>query len=253
MTETLLSNDLDPEDQIDPSKNYTDELVGEGKKFKTVEDMAKGKYIADLTIKTKDKRFDELRSDYERLTADYNSRAKLEELLDRAAKPLASSEPPLAKEVEDKPLKPEDLSALVSKEFQKHETNKREQENLKQVQAKIKERFGNNSDALKTHLEDLGLTEMLIVNLAKQNPIIVLRTLGLEQQAPKEDYIAPPRSSRRNDSFSPTTKKRTWSYYQDLKKNNRELYYDPKTSNQMIEDYRALGKDFEDGDFDKWN
>ena len=79
MNETLLSGDQTP--QIDPNKDYLAELVGEGKKFKTDKDLARGKYEADLYVKTLERQLDELRNDHLKLREDYTARAKLEELL----------------------------------------------------------------------------------------------------------------------------------------------------------------------------
>lgn len=247
MTDNLLPEDS----EIDPNTNYLEALVGEGKKFKSPEDLARGKYEADLYVNTLTKRMDEMREDYAQLRQDYNSRAKLEEVLDQQkTQQHASSEQPNAKDVDRRPeIKPEDIATMISSEIMKQETSKREAENYRTVQAKLKERFGSNKEALKQHLDELDLSEEFVKELAKKSPKVVLRTLGLDQPAPKEDFSAMPRSSLRRDSFAPKTQKRTWSYYQDLKKSNPDLYHSKEITNQLHDDYIALGKDFEDGDF----
>jgi len=84
--ENLMADQPDTIDTIDPSKNYLAELVGEGKKFKTQEDLARGKAESDAYIKILEKRSDELRNDYLKLRDDYSSRAKLEEVVDQLTK-----------------------------------------------------------------------------------------------------------------------------------------------------------------------
>lgn len=247
MTDNLL-----PEDEIDPNTNYLENLVGEGKKFKTPEDLARGKYEADLYVNTLTKRMDEMREDYAQLRKDYNSRAKIEEVLDqqKTQQHASSENEPLAKDVDRRPeIKPEDIANMFATEIQKHETSKREAENYRSVQAKLKERFGSNKEALKQHLDELDLSEEFVKELAKKSPKVVLRTLGLDQPPEREDFSPMPRSSLRRDSFAPKTQKRTWSYYQDLKKSNPDLYHSKEITNQLHDDYIALGKDFEDGDF----
>ena len=49
MNENLLDAALDL-DTVDPNKNYLTELVGDGKKFKTQEELARGKYESDLYL-----------------------------------------------------------------------------------------------------------------------------------------------------------------------------------------------------------
>jgi hypothetical protein len=42
---------------------------------------------------------------------------------------------------------------------------------------------------------------------------------------------------------------RTWSYWEKMRKENPALYRSPAQSAQRIKDAMALGKDFEDGDY----
>src|SRR6267154_5364704 len=72
---------------LDPSKNYLTDLVGPDKKFKTVEDLARGKAEADTTIELFKKRQDELRDDYLKLREEANQQAKLQDLIDRLEHP----------------------------------------------------------------------------------------------------------------------------------------------------------------------
>jgi hypothetical protein len=245
MTDDLLTD-------IDPNTNYLEQLVGDGKKFKTPEELAKGKHESDLYINTLTQRMDELRDDYARLREDYNSRAKLEEVLDqyKTDKLSGSNNEPLAKEVVNTPaLKPEDISAMFATEMQKQKQLEREDANFKVVQAKLRERFGSNREALKQHLDDLDLSEDAVRDLAKRNPKVVLRTLGLDDSRPSNDFLAPPRSVQRSDNFAPKTTKRTWSWYQDLKVKDPVKYASKETTLQMHKDYQEQGPAFEDGDF----
>lgn len=247
MTDDFLNEE---EITIDPNKNYLEELVGDGKKFKTPVDLARGKYEADLYINTLTKRMDELRNDYVQLRQDYNTKAKLEEVLDQIKTQQSSSGEPLAKDVDIKPeLKTEDITKMIASEIQRTRTQEQEEINFRSVQAKLKERFGNNRDVLNQHLQELGLSEDFAKELARKHPNVFMRTLGLDQPAQQEDFLSPPRSSQRRDSFAPKVQKRTWSYYQELKKNNPDLYNSKDITVQMHKDYEELGRDFEDGDF----
>lgn len=248
MTDNLLDpgNDTTP----DPNKNFLEELVGEGKKFKTPEDLARGKAEADSYIKILERKSDELRTDYLKLQDEYSSRAKLQDLVEELKKQqLTSSNTTQANEDRTQPeLDLNKIEGLVSSKIQQYETSKRQAENFELVRNKIKERFGSNyQDTLKQHMESLDLSEEDLNDMARNRPKFLLRTLGLDQPVVKEPFQSPVRSSQK---FVPSgAEKRTWSYYQKLKKENPKLYNDPKTNVQMQKDYIELGDAFEDGDF----
>lgn len=237
----------------DPNVNYLNELVGEGKKFKSSEDLAKGKYEADQYVKTLERQLDEMRVDYSKLRDDYNSRAKLEELIDqiesRQQQQQLPSNPPPAVVPQQPSIDPKQIESLVSSKIMEHESSKAQQQNFNFVRSKLEERFGRNyQETLKQQVNELGLTEDFVNDLAKKHPQVLLKTLGLDQPAKQQNFQAPPRNER-SDHFQPTTQKRTWSYYQQLKKADPKIYYDPKTQVQMHKDAIALGDAFKDGDF----
>lgn len=254
MNQTLLQGDPLDQIQIDPNKNYLEELVGDGKKFKSPEELAKGKYESDLYVEHLKARLDEMRNDYLRLDTDYKSRAKLEELIDQLKTPqqqLTSNENNhTVNEANTKPaIDYKEVESLVSSKIMEHESSKREQQNFDLVKSKLKERFGNNYQAvLKEQMDSLGLEENFINDLAKKHPQVLFKTLGLDQPVQRESFDSPPRSTSR---FTPTTpQKRTWSYYQKMRKEDPRLYHDPRTQVQMHKDATTLGDDFKDGDWD---
>lgn len=247
MTEQSLLGDNPTE-----PKDYLAELVGETKKFKDAEALAKGKYEADRFIELKNKQFDDLREDYLKLVEESKSRAKLEELIDQLENRSVSSTTPLATTENRQPtFKPEDIENLVSKKITENETARRQQSNFDIVKAKLTERFGDNyAPAVRERISVLGLSEQDFNDWARKSPTAVINALGINETN-RETYQAPPQSNR---TFKPVTdKKRTWSFYQEMKKTNPKLYTDSKTMNQMLADAEALGPDFEDGDFHSRN
>jgi hypothetical protein len=261
MADNLLdqTNDNQP---LDPNKDYLQELVGEGKKFKSPQELARGKAESDEYIKILERRSDELRNDYLRLRDESTSRARLEELIDQLQKqstqPVTSNnqpsvnEPPLGKPDPNNSRERAEIESLVSSKILEHEATKKQQENFELVRNKLKERYGSNyQNLLKEQLNTLGLSEDFANDLARRHPNVLFKTLGLDAQ-PQENFQSPPRSNQRSDNFAPSTTKRTWSYYQKMKKENPKVYFDPKTTVQMHNDAIALGKEFEDGDFNAY-
>ena len=246
MTDELLGADQPPQEP----KNFLEHLVGENRKFASVEDLAKGKYYADQTNDLYKKRLDDLELDYKRLREENMTKAKLEDLIDQlSSKQLASSELPEAKEVTPKPtIDPKEIESLVSSKVQEIERSKIDRENLNQVISKLKERYGTDyQNTFKQQIDQLGLTPEEATSLAKRSPSAFNRMFGLDAQQQKTDNLAPIRSSTRNDNFAPTAeKKRTWSYYQEQMKKDPNLKFDRQFNVQMAKDAVDLGETFRD-------
>lgn len=239
MTESLIS-DTPVTPQVDPDKNYLTELVGEGKKFKSPEDLARGKYEADEFIRMKNAEYDKLREDYLKLHEQFKAKASMEELVDR----LSNVQPQNRDNTTDADNKPaydpREVESLIASKYQEFETQKTAQQNFKLVQDKLQERYGDNyPSVIKQQIESLGLTREFVDDLARKHPQVLLKTLGVNDQPPTETFRSPPRSSVRNDNFAPHTPKRDWQYYENLRKNSPAIYTNPKTQLQMHEDAKA--------------
>lgn len=244
MTDNILGDNSEP-------KSYAEELVGESKKFKDIESLAKGKYESDRFIELQNKRFDELRDQYATVLEESKAKAKLEDLIEEY-KSLASTAPPQGKEVTQPATKPDDIRKLVSEEVTTLRRQDQERINLDSVQAKLKEQLGDNySSVVRERIRNIGLSEQDFHDWARKSPTAVLNAIGVNENTKQETFQAPPQTTR---TFKPVTEqKRTWSYYQELKKNNPKVYYDKSIMNQMLEDAERLGPQFEDGDFNTRN
>jgi len=237
---------------IDPNKNYFEELVGEGKKFKTEADLARAKMHSDIYIKTLETKLDESNEMARRALDESKAQAKLQELIDRLENRSDSQNQQItpAQAADNKPsFNPDELDTIISTKLTQVEKQRKETENWNQVQKKLKEEFGENSaHELKTRMDTLGLNSEDVNSLAKRSPTAFFNTFGLNKQQ-NDSFQSPIASSRRSDPFAPKTPKRTWMYYQELKKTNPSLYLDPKTNVQMQKDIVEYGDAFMDGDF----
>jgi len=253
MTDNLFDNNNEP--VIDLNKDFFSEWVGEGKKYKTPQDLARGKYEADITIKNRESEMEQLREEYKKLYEEHMAATKLEELIDRAQRqPLASHEQTLnVNEVKQSAFDPKEIESLVSSKISEYETSKKYKENFDFVSQKVKEHYGeNHKQVLKSQMESMGLSEDYVNNLARTAPQAFLKLFEVGPRKTNENFQTPPRSSQRNDSFAPSTNKRTWSYYEELRKKDPVLYLNPKTQKQMMDDAKELGDDFQDGDFKRF-
>lgn len=253
MSDNLFSGEGETLPSVDPNKDYLQELVGEGRKFKTPQDLARGKFEADAMIEVMKRSQDELRTEYLRVIEENKAKAGLEAYLDKIQAQQPTSNNTQSVNVDSpKPIDPKEIENLFDRKIQEHDVRRKEQENFSEVQKKLKERHGSNySNALKQQIADLGITEEFANNLARNNPAVFYRTFGLDQPVATEGFLAPPRNDRRFDSSvkTNTSGARPWSYYKELRDKNPTAFFDRNTNIQMQKDYITLGKSFEDGDF----
>ncbi len=253
MTEANLFQSENDNSQIefDQNKNYLEELVGDGKKFKSVDDLAKSKAYSDIHIANLERRMDQMREDYIRVKSESESGAKLQELIDlmktQGTQQQTSSTNTQANDGTQSPvIKPEEIQSLVSNEVAKLEATRREQDNYNQVLAKVTERYGNNyRTVLKDQANALGLTEDDINSMARRNPNLFYKTFDINENR-QQSFQTPPTSQTRQSNFTPRAEKRTMSFYEKMRKENPVAYFDPKIAVQMDRDAQALGQDFFD-------
>lgn len=212
--------------------------------------LAKSKYEADEFIKMKNAQFDTLSADYLRLKADYEARAKLEELVDKIQpqdKPLVPDAKPALKEEID-------YDKIIESKLAKREAQQRADANIKVVKDTLREKLGSKmSSYLKDKMDELDLTTEELDSLAARSPKAFMRTLGLEEAPRKDPFQSPPPSIYKSDNFKPKTEKRDWEYYQKLKETNPRAWLDPKVQTQMYHDAQELGAEFGTGDFNRFN
>lgn len=240
----------DPQEPIiDPDKNYLEELVGENKKFKDHEALAKGKYHSDQLIELQKKQ-NEAKDEYiKQLREDNMKKASMEDLIAQLRDTSSNTEP-LVKD--EKPTITEtDIEKMIEAKMLRSKAAEKQATNLDTVYNKLKETWGDNYPSiLNKQISDLGLTTEDARLLAERSPQAFFRTLGLDREAPRETFQSPMQSRERRDNFAPTgSKKRTWQYYQDMYKKNPQLYTDRKIAVQMQQDAIELGEAFRDGDY----
>lgn len=245
---TLFDPNTTP--SLDDNADHLSELVGEGKKFKDAQALARSKKEADAFIESLKRENALIRQDFERLREEYNAVPRLQELVDQLSN---SQGAPSSNNLSDDGntatgLKTEDIEKMITQRVAEtvNQTRQREQEekNLRDVQSKLKERFGDSAPSfIKSQRESLGLTEEFVEDLARRHPAVFMKTFGLENPKQNDTFQAPPSSTNR-PSFTPSNTKRDWNYYEDLRKTKPDLYWDTKTQVQLHKDYMEQGASF---------
>lgn len=234
--------------QIDPNKNYLEELVGEGKKFKTIEDLARGKAEADLYVEHMKGRMDELRQDYTKLYETHNAGPSLKETLDQYMQELKQSQgtnQPSGQEDKSVQFDENKLNDMVKQHIAANRQLETEEANAKSVELKLQETYGPNYKQLVSQqISQQGISVDFFNQLARQHPSVLLRTLGVEGQQNRETFQAPVTSTQRSDPFRKNM--RTEAYYEKMRKEKPLEYRSPKIQDQMFKDVQEQGEAFFD-------
>src|SRR5258708_3217952 len=167
--------------------------------------LAKIKYKAYEFIKMKNAQFDTLSADFQKLKADYDARASLEELLTKAQsrdEPLNTSN---ANTTQPK-VDPLDIEKLVDARLSSYEKQNRAKANVDEAKKVLREKLGSKyADTLRTKMEELDLTEDEMYSLAARSPKAFIRTIGLDDKPPVQNFQSPPSSQYNSATFKPVT------------------------------------------------
>lgn len=236
---TLFNGDTP---QIDPNKNYLEELVGEGKKYRDPQALAFSKVHADTTIET-------LKRELAEAQTELQTRKRLEELLTEAThkqSPVVDPNPvnpdPVRTDMTND-LSAEKIEQLISERLNQHESTRTASENVRVVKEKLSEKFGNGYEEIaRKAAEAAGVTLEWLQNQAQTNPKVVLSLV--EANAPKKEVFSTPPHNRLNPDIAPEADVRNWSYYQKVKARDPKYYESAKVQNQMEADALRLGAQF---------
>ena len=219
--------------------NPLEELVGEGKKFATVEDMAKGKLEADRHI--------------ERLNAELAAKeettSKLNELLEavksRGANPTIADPDPTPGSTDGKEptstFNPEDIEALVSKKLEQASKEAQRNRNTKEVADALTKAYGEKSrDVVATRMSELDMTPDQVTELAASNPK-AFSNLFLSQSTSTATRFEGVK--RVDPDVKPASTGKGWSYFRDLKKKSPSQFHSPRVQKEFNDSVDAKGSD----------
>ena len=242
-------------DQGEPVSSYVEQLVGEGKKFKDNEDLARGKVESDKHISNLEKEMSGLREDL-------NSRLNMQSFLDRLENTGGVTEPgatPASTEgnAEDRGtatadaanLSMKDVEALVSQKLKETTVESQRNANTQSVISKLETTFGSTyGDKVLEATNELGVGKEFMMDLAASNPGAFLKLVGADKTptapADPSTYTIP--RTQVTTSNIPTSGVKRDSYYRDLRKNDAKRFWSPKVQSEMHREAIKQGESFFD-------
>lgn len=237
------------QDQNAVGQPTLNDLVGEGKKFKTPDDLAKAKLESDRFI-------EKLQNEQRELREELAKRLSAEEALKRAqeaGKNVENREPP-----EQPPQKPAtqqaptDISSEVERILQRRDQESTVKRNIDLVTSKMHELYGTTDKAaevVRNRSQELGMSVDQLQKLASDNPKAFFKLIGAEEK-PAADTGATSWGSKKNPTALKsaatvsTVTPGTYKYYEEIRRSDPAAYFSPRVQLQMDKDAREKGEKF---------
>lgn len=224
-------------------KSYKDHLVGEGKKFKDEESLARAKYESDLFIQ-------KVQAENEEMRKELSTRMTLEEFWEKTktaqSKTNEDRDDNRREETsaQTNAPKPEDIAEMVRRELSTEKTKSQKAENVEYVRQELTKTWGPNfQERLVRKAAELGSSVDFLGTMAETQPKAFLALMvGNPQGKPATNEYVPPRSSITSSHQIGDT--RNFAHYEKLRKENPTQYWTPKVQTEMYKMARELGEDF---------
>lgn len=245
MTNPLFDS-TNVETNIDPTKDYSTELMGEGKKYKDVPALARA-------IMEKDAFIERLKSETAQLRSSVQGETKIDELLNtlraQSTTPANSGTPATTPETKSANQPQTGLSAEdVERLLAAREREKTETSNVALVTTQLRKAWGaNHGEVLRQKTEELGATPEFMTNLAKANPSAFLKLVAAES-VPESTPGRPTSSVNTTPAQGKTAVGgHTKSYYDNLRKQVGDAkFFHPTIQNELHRNMMTLGEAFFD-------
>jgi hypothetical protein len=215
-------------------------LVGEDKKFKSPEDLAKGKMESDQFIEQLKKEQAELREELSKRLTSEEVLEKIREANQQQGQSQGDNTSPQLSE--------ERLSELVKKSLESTRTEETKLNNVQSVDQQLVNQFGDKAgEWLVNKAKDLGVSVNFLQDVASTSPQAFFNTVGLNQTnlgkaSVTQGSVNTTVMSQVNTAGQPQhgTKK----FYDQLRKENPRKYWTPEVQNQLFKSRQELGDKF---------
>lgn len=223
-------------DNIDPEKDYTPDLVGEGKKYKTVQDLARA-------VLHKDVHITRLEGETSQIRDELATRISYQDFLDQIKSSQGSnrdSQDSDDTDTEKSAIKPEDVADLVLQRLNQTQQQQTASQNEALVVNKLTEVLGPNyASKLRQQAAELGLSDAEVKSLAQRNPKALFRMFGIDAERQVETFEAPVRTQQ--SGFAPTGQRRGKTYYDEIYKSDPVKYFSPEIYNERYKLIQEIG------------
>ena len=220
------------EDQV---KSALDQLVGDGKKFKTEEDLAKGKLESDRFIERvleEQKGMRETIAELQEKLVRAETKGEVDDLRRQLSERNAEQE---SKEETPSSLTQDDLDSLIEARITERETRASAKANVDQTNDALVTHYGDPekaSTAVQSRLKELGLSLEDLTSMAAKSPSAALSLVyGADgQKRPEELSLqstanVPPRETPKDSKAA----------FDELRRKDPKRYWSPEVQNRIFQ------------------
>lgn len=230
------------------NQSVLDSLVGEGKKFKTQEDLAKGKVEADAFIVTLQNTINQLADELKQANVSADRKAHLENLMSTLTN---TTKNPSETKQGNQPQNPSNQSGSglshddVVKLLEQRDAQAAQARNLAEAYNPVRKVYGDKTDeVIAAKAKQLGMSVEQLENLAKTSPAAFLNVVGVNARDNSTRSMANHSSVNAvggNGGHEPQVRNK--AYYDGLQKEMGSWKFatDAKLQVQLHKDMQALG------------
>lgn len=219
--QTDLFSPADPANVITP-ENVLETLVGEGKKYKTPEELAKSRLHADIHIARLEQEAKDLR---EKVA----SAKTVDELIEAVKAKVTPENLPGSENVRDNvsavpTLSAEQVAKLVADQITGHETSKQKNSNRAKAHNELVKMFGDKAQEMFAKEAPTPELRQALTQLAEVDPDKFVNLFKKEAPPAVVDSGASKTLGTLNFQASEGLQRGTQAYYSDLRRKNPKLY-----------------------------
>lgn len=228
-----------PDDQTTIPENAREILVGEGKKFKDDEALAKGKLEADNYIKQLQRELSEIREHQAKSQTMEEIKTQILDSL-KEKTPVQPPVTPPANGQNDSV----NVEELVNTLLEKKDVERRVQSNREAVSKTLQEKFGSDAQLiLNQKAKELNVTLDYLAKVANESPSAFFRLVGLDAPNQSVQAVPAPRASQ-TAPLPQGAGVRNKAHYDKIRAQNPTEYFSQKVQMQMYKDAMSQGDSF---------
>mgnify|MGYP003631559123 FL=1 len=243
-TESAFQTETQPQD------SFLGKLVEtKGQQWNDPEVLAKGKLEADTYISNLEGQLKELKEDLGK--QDY-AKSLLEQLQNRATDTTnvnteVQSNNNNTSGTEAGNTQPDQsestLKSLVEQTLTERDQQNAVKQNLNSVNEQLEQMYGTEAKIeIEKKASALGMSVNRLQDIASESPTAFFTLIGEQRRNTQPMVTGTIRTEGVN--MQSGNQERNWEYYQNLRRTNKNLYYNPKTQQSLLDDRERLGSKF---------
>ena len=225
------------------TSSLLESYVGDGKKYKSPEELAKGYQNADQFL-------NQMKTENEQLRGELDKRLNAEDMVDRIKREHEELQASMKAQENTTPqLDEKALSDLISQTLDQKNTQKVAQDNIQAVDSKMKELFGTDkaSEILQTKSKELNLSVEYLAEVAAKSPDGFYSLLGIGRDKTITPSITA--STTNTEAVAKVNsigavEADTWNSFESLRRSDPKKYYTPTVQNKLFKARQDKGQAF---------